>query len=1633
MPFRESKSRTNQEANWSRSPSSSSHKHAFSEGEDLYVVGNIAGYCQLGTFLRPIGDGKSLIRYRDYGNHPYAVENKRLRKLSFTVRALRATPPKRTPPPASRTTSSKKRKHTREAMDTGHQSDKRQGRNNRASLERSPSPSRHGSLLDEGGSVTRALTSPEPGQGPEQDPGMEDIEEEEDQPMDEGEPKENDVPEPGFDRGTDRGTANEGSEGEDDQPTGEVEQNENVEGTANEGSEGEDDQPTGEGEKNETVEHHEQYNARNRLPKYLSLETIHRERPQVSVQPDEEGNIFLSQFDVDSFVFITQDFKDIRNLNSIEGITFNPAKHTNAPKSIRVALKKSKDKNFTPKMADGTQPKSHPTLDLFPGLNLATLHFKGGMNATLSLHLVTNCSVLGAKCPPGITATWNYAFNQTLTRFVDTSTFNDERWKHASHSWDTSLCGRMEGFDLEAVRENSQDGKTYGDVSIMIFEMIFEILGMLSRGQWSTPKPALVTDTMASLLVNNACIVIQSAGFKACWQNMKCSLGERIEPLPTAPRWRGSKTFGSFVKEYNQYLQRAFLATHKRAHTFFFKQAQFSDTAFKAIDIAVEFISADDRYHILPMGAQASHTIDEVVKCKKVWIQMPGDPPTPTLSPNRGHLDQRCHADRPRSDSDSASSGLSADSDATRSQKERRRAQRRDRGSQPDEDDSSSLSSSEQNYQFENSESEDESDEEGLPLADFSFPNPASITPGANQIPSEDPLDDMTVFERMLECSRKQYRKRTRYPLLGTSGRVFSNVQAKRPGLLLDVCIQERDQGQVLQLEPYSSPYACPIAQIYEPFNIGGLRVKTQRKLRKRARLIPQKISRLASHVEALIAAAHSGSSQPPSSDVFPLVKESFALLEAWLNTLDSHRMHLRCELTFASAMCAEHPDQIVVPMDKETSPLQCISYVARTALYETMHGTIQHHRRMLVDGFCSLESQSNLDSTTVPPEVWAAYVLAGEHLTLLLKTAGVGSRGSGLAQSLDKGLESTPHHSCYYDNHLWVVHPEFTVSLNPAEVPWETFYVREGVDPAICKASLEVPARSPLDSDNTFETNTDNFRSGVTWLAANLPFQLVESLRSIRVPSAFRKCLQLMFASFTKAGNSNAHPGQINIFQNVNWSEVGKTVQSVETALRGCADAILALYKVELADRIARFWQRNASDASLVDLHQATESIRTSNTMSEIQSCAARHAPPPVSPPFPHGIALCTVSTAAEIYTLITGYPGTFFPLRIPARNTQGWNSLGVPRCIFALGQLCRSVPQVPADVREAYGGRDPFCDLEVFQHYLASSLAALGNLDDPPFLFKTTPSELRWWTERPICLTVRYNPGLGMAFLRNPPSPQRQMIDPDQIKKNAFALQFLSFHAKAKKDLHIKLLKRLSLKRDQQVALGTYPYVHCHKILLLQAYIVYYYANGGQKHPPSFAIDPTIYSRVTEAIYPVRESCRKAMTSLMKGGSRFRDDLGCQPLATSTVQLTRMINSWEISGKDSNVLVKRAIQSLLPAGELGNLTRNGNLHDHQDALGPPPEPDKYLLLKLHKLQEELLVGQGKPDFALACYICCISGVTTKAFLDSIENLRKELREAIRILHSNPLGKSKDLPRNIVLAHSHESESFKFDFEPKS
>jgi hypothetical protein len=217
---------------------------------------------------------------------------------------------------------------------------------------------------------------------------------------------------------------------------------------------------------------------------------------------------------------------------------------------------------------------------------------------------------------------------------------------------------------------------------------------------------------------------------------------------------------------------------------------------------------------------------------------------------------------------------------------------------------------------------------------------------------------------------------------------------------------------------------------------------------------------------------------------------------------------------------------------------------------------------RSLPLGYSKLKDYPNL-FRTIHADQWTAVIASAEALVNFIGMGG-GAKGTILKQSLDKSRT-------FYFNHYWMPHPKFiTLPQSPAESlegninQLDTEIIRFGVDSNLL--ALATPQRPIEDAS----TNCDILKLSLDYVDRTLSVYLLEGLPKLDQPAPYRNCMLLIYTALLAAGKQECD-SEVTIFDRIQWAGVGQQVAYVSYVFKEIAAALVALYKVEWANRNTR------------------------------------------------------------------------------------------------------------------------------------------------------------------------------------------------------------------------------------------------------------------------------------------------------------------------------------------------------------------------------------------------------------------------------------------------------------------------------
>jgi hypothetical protein len=893
------------------------------------------------------------------------------------------------------------------------------------------------------------------------------------------------------------------------------------------------EQQSGESDTSTTMQDHsndelqqlrERYIQSIKLFKSFSIEEFAR-----NVQNDDTSVGIEVSPDADSFVFGTRCPEDFHCLNSTESFNFQRAVPNVRPFSVRPAIKKTK--YFKPSYGNGKTPKMPSKLHKFPSFSAGSVKFKGAVTGYLSIHLLEKTK-LGQACSIQVTNTWNVANNLALTHYGDSIVMEEPEWNEAMESYKKFDALQIYNFTGKGKNKEMTFPGIRGILHLRIVYDMLENIARDSHGQDSKGGDP----GAARLLLTTSYILLQAPGFKKQWGMMQLALDP---PIPEVVEVFKVENYEHDYAEWNQKLKAMTTDTHHRAEAFFINLPRLGDTnhdesAFYAIDIAFKIGCTDAKWDVLLSGEVAEETVLAATKLRRAELW---------------EVDQESseHDESPQEAESSVGDGTALlewdpdeDDSATSWRPDHERADDNDPESQRED------------------QVADDDDDPFSELADLMNRNAPHNNPNesSGQVLQAPEGHDMHTTE-LLESAAMLHSggmNRIRYPTFGTTGIAFGNAQSK-PGInLVPTC---DNHGRVFLSLPeisHSKQRSVSLAQLYQPYQRFGMGVQTRVATRLEARKLPKMIADYASEFETLLVGDKNG------KKVFALIDDIFTMITDYLAGLEVHPLHVRYELTFVTDM--NDPLDILPPINDNTSPFKCVRLAKKADILDSMKKLIEMHRDV-IDGFRRLETFPNL-STTMHPDQWTAIIASAEAVVNFIGMGG-GAKGTILKKSLD--LEPA-----FFFGHYWMAHPEFITLLPPRAESLEgsinqggTDIIRFGVDSNLL--AFATPQRAIEDE----APNITILRS-LDYVDGTLSMYLIEGLPKLDEPAPYRKCMLLIYTALLAAGKEAGNSEEVvTIFDRIQWTGVGLQVASVNYVFTEIAAALVALYKVEWANRNTR------------------------------------------------------------------------------------------------------------------------------------------------------------------------------------------------------------------------------------------------------------------------------------------------------------------------------------------------------------------------------------------------------------------------------------------------------------------------------
>jgi hypothetical protein len=871
----------------------------------------------------------------------------------------------------------------------------------------------------------------------------------------------------------------------------------------------------------------ERYIQRIKLFKSYSIEEFARE-----VQNDDISVGIEVTSDADSFVFGTQSPSDFHCLNSTESFHFQRAVPNVRPFSVRPAIKKTRW--FKPSYCGGKTPTLPSKLHKFPSFSAGSVKFKGAVTGYLSIHLLEETK-LGTRCSPEVTNTWNAANSLALTHYPESSVMNEPEWKCAMDDYKNNLANQNYTFTGGAADKEM----SFPDIKgILHLRIVYDMLGKIERDSHGGNSAGGDPRSARSLL-NNSFILLQAPGFKKQWGMMQSAYDQQI---PEVEEVFQVENYEHDYAGWNQKLKAMTTATYQRAEAFFIKLPlveRHDESALYAIDIALKFRSTDAKWDVLLSGKVAEETVVATTKLRRAELR---------------------EVDEESSEHDESSSESElSDSDATPLSPWNQNEEDSQFSWRPDQE-RANNNDPESQREDQVADNDDDPISELLELIDMhgwdgSHNNPNESSGQVLQVPE---VHDMHATD-LLESAAVLHSggmNRIRYPTFGTTGIAFGNAQSK-PGINL---LAARDHGAVYVSHPKISEdklRSVSLAQLYQPYQRFGMGVQTMVKTRLEARKLPKMIAEYASEFETLLV---DDSSTKKGEKAFALIKGIFFVIKNYLAGLKVHPLFVRYELTFVTDM--NNHMAILPPINDNTSPFKCVRLAKKADMFDSILKLIDMHKDV-IQGFCRLEDFPNL-STSMDANQWTAIIASTEAVVNFIGMGG-GAKGSILKQSLDT-------EPAFFFEHYWMAHPKFITLLPPRADNINqggTDSIRFGVD------SNLLAFATPQGAIEDEAPNITILRS-LDYVDGTLSMYLIEGLPKLDEPAPFRKCMLLIYTALLAAGKEAGNLEEVvTIFDRIQWTGVGLQVASVNYVFKEIAAALVALYKVEWANRNTKFIEK--------------------------------------------------------------------------------------------------------------------------------------------------------------------------------------------------------------------------------------------------------------------------------------------------------------------------------------------------------------------------------------------------------------------------------------------------------------------------
>jgi hypothetical protein len=149
----------------------------------------------------------------------------------------------------------------------------------------------------------------------------------------------------------------------------------------------------------------------------------------------------------------------------------------------------------------------------------------------------------------------------------------------------------------------------------------------------------------------------------------------------------------------------------------------------------------------------------------------------------------------------------------------------------------------------------------------------------------------------------------------------------------------------------------------------------------------------------------------------------------------------------------------------------------------------------------------------------------------------------------------------------------------------------------------------------------------------------LLEGLPKLDDPAPYRKCMLFIYTALLAAGKEAGNSEEeVTIFDRIQWTGVGRQVASVSHAFKEIAAALVALYKVEWANRNTRSIEKK------LRLVNSEEGARTAANFGKKRKQFV--------------LALRDSHTKSEVGTLIRDCLDNFWPFNVSPFDSRDNNS---------------------------------------------------------------------------------------------------------------------------------------------------------------------------------------------------------------------------------------------------------------------------------------------------------------------------------------------------------------------------------------